>query len=390
MVSSRAGQWTFTVREFLGRETAGGVVLLLATAVALVWANLPWGDTYDALWEAHVIPGGSLRHWISDELMAVFFFAIGLEIKRELVAGELASPRRAALPIVAALGGAVLPALVFLAVTRGGPGAAGWGVPMATDPAFALGLLALLGSRVPAALAVFLAALAIVDDVVAVGVIAVFYTDDLSWGRLAVAAVLLVLLVGANRGGVRSLLPYVAVGVGLWAAVLGSGLHPTVAGVFLALTIPARGDASGSPAPVDRLEHAVLPWVAFVVVPLFALANAGVALGSDALATATEPVAIGVTAGLALGKPVGIVVTAAAALRLGIATLPGGVRWRHLLGVGCLAGIGFTTALFIADLAFGDGPLLATAKLGILVGSLVSAVIGWRLLVSASAQASPR
>ncbi len=371
------------VRAFFGRETAGGIILLVTTAVALVWANLPWGDTYDVLWDADPILGESLRHWIGDGLMAIFFFAIGLEIKRELVTGDLATPRRAALPIVAAFGGAALPALVFLAINRDGPGADGWGVPMATDPAFALGLLALLGNRVPAALAVFLAALAIVDDVVAVLVIAVFYTDDLAWVRLAVAAGLLALLIGVNRAGVRSPLPYVVVGVALWAAVLDSGIHPTVAGVCLALGVPAQGGSGRAPSLVERLEHAVQPWVAFAIVPLFALTNAGVALGGDALANAGEPVAVGVALGLLLGKPAGIVVASAMVLRAGIVTLPAGVGWLQLWGVGWLGGIGFTTALFIAELAFEDGPSLGEAKLGILAGSLAAAVIGSLLLVVA-------
>ncbi|MDF3018624.1 MAG: Na+/H+ antiporter NhaA [Thermomicrobiales bacterium] len=329
----------FSLREFIHDEAFGGILLLVCALIALLWVNSPWGATYDALWSTELAIGignyhltKTLLHWINDGLMAIFFLAIGLEIKRELVAGELASRRRAALPVAAAVGGAVLPAVIYLGFNANGPGAPGWGVPMATDPAFALGLLALLGNRVPLALRVFLTALAIVDDVVAVLVIAVFYA-----------------------GGIDV-------------------VHTSIAGVLLALTIPARSPSRDASSPqasmLERWERTLVPWVAFAIVPLFALANAGVALGGDVLSILTEPVALGVLIGLLLGKQLGITLTTWLVVRLGLAALPSGVSWRQLYGVSWLAGIGFTTSLFIAGLAFGDGGLLDQAKVGILVAAM--------------------
>lgn len=415
-------------REFAQTSSAGGLVLIACTALALAWANSPVSDSYDALWDTKLTIGvggiawtDSVRHWINDALMAIFFLVVGLEIKREVLVGELASIRRATLPIAGAIGGAVAPALVFLLIAGGGDGARGWGIPMATDIAFALGVLALLGSRVPLGLRVVLAALAIADDLIAVLVIAVFYTDQLSLDALAAAGGLLGLLVVANRFGVRSPLVYGAIGIALWAAVLQSGIHGTIAGVLLALTIPAQTrvdsdafvarardivsdfegrtvggeDASTeehhaalwelesvtekAQAPMLRIEHALHPWVAFVVLPLFALANAGVPIEEVALAVG-DPIAVGVLLGLVFGKQIGITLAAVAVVRLGLASLPPAVTWRHMYGAAWLGGIGFTMSLFIGSLAYGDGPTLDVAKIGILGGSILAAAGGYAIL----------
>lgn len=420
---------------FFGLESASGILLLATAAAALVWANSPWSESYVHLWETYVTVGGgalelskSLHHWINDGLMAVFFFVVGLEIKREVLVGELASPRQAALSVAAAVGGMVVPALLYVAVNAGGPGAAGWGIPMATDIAFALGVLALLGSRVPVALKVFVTAVAIVDDLGAVLVIALFYTAELNLMALAAAGVVMVLLLGLNRGGIRTAAPYALLGVVLWVALLKSGVHATLAGVLLALTIPAsrRVDApaflararsyleefaedvrEGQTAPtadqrdalhslesaaedlqtpLTRLEHILHPWVAFFVMPVFALANAGVALGGGA--SLLDAVPLGIVLGLVAGKPVGILLSAWLAVRLGWAELPAGTGWTHLLGVGLLCGIGFTMSLFIAGLAFPTPELLDSAKLGILAASALAGVGGGLLLVRADKRAA--
>jgi NhaA family Na+:H+ antiporter len=369
-------------------ETAGGVVLLLATFIALLWANSPLAAGYTQVWQTELSIGigdyrltETLLHWINDGLMAIFFLAIGLEIKRELVTGELASPRRAALPVAAAVGGAVLPAAIYLVLNGSGPGAPGWGVPMATDPAFALGLLALLGNRVPITLRVFLTALAIVDDVVAVLVIAIFYAGGIAWAHLGIAGFLLLGLVAAGRAGIRSSLVYVSLGLGLWLAFLNSGVHTSIAGVLIALTIPVRSPA-GDPQEslLARWERVLLPWVAFAIVPVFALANAGVTLGGDAVQVMTQPVALGVILGLLIGKQVGITLTTWVVVRLSLATLPSEVTWRQIYGASWLAAIGFTTSLFIAGLAFEDGTLLSQAKIGILVAAIIAGLGGWIVL----------
>ncbi len=363
-------------------------MLLAAALIALLWANSPWGYAYARLWQTELSLGvgdyrltETLLHWINDGLMAIFFLAIGLEIKRELVAGELASPRRATLPVAAAVGGAVVPAAIYLGFNANGPGAPGWGVPMATDPAFALGLLALLGNRVPLTLRVFLTALAIVDDVVAVLVIAVFYAGGIDAGHLGVAGVLLCGLLLAGRIGIRSSLVYIVLGLGLWLAFLDSGVHTSIAGVLLALTIPVRSSWRDPSSPqgsmLERWERLLVPWVAFAIVPIFALANAGVALGGDVLSIVTEPVALGVIVGLLLGKQLGITLTTWLVVRLSLAVLPSGVTWRQISGVSWLAGIGFTTSLFIAGLALGEGTLLAQAKVGILVAAIIAGLAGW-------------
>jgi NhaA family Na+:H+ antiporter len=366
----------------------------------------------------------TLLEWINDGLMAMFFFVIGLEIKREILVGELASFRQAALPLTAALGGAILPAALYSALNTTGPGASGWGIPMATDIAFALGILALLGSRVPLALKVFLTALAIADDLMAVLVIALFYTSTIDWLSLGIGAVFLALLISANLAGVRHPLVYSVLGIGgLWLAFLLSGVHATIAGVIAAMTIPARTRLTGreflsrgkvllerfeqamSPVkpslanrerqevakhmktavqqvetPLQQMEHALHPWVTVVVMPVFALANAGITLDADIGTMLINPVALGVILGLLVGKPVGIVLSSWLVIRGGLATLPSGVSWPHLWAVGCLAGIGFTMSLFITGLAFTHGPSLMSAKVGILVASMTAGTIGWLLL----------
>ncbi len=418
-------------QEFFQRESSSGLLLLACTALALGWANSPWADAYARLWEITLAVGTgefaireTLRHWINDGLMAVFFFLVGLEIKREVLVGELASLRRAMLPLAGALGGMIVPALLYLGVNGSGPGASGWGIPMATDIAFALGVLALLGPRIPVALKVFLAALAIVDDIGAVLVIALFYTADLSVGALIWGSIIFAALVGCNGIGVRRPTPYLLLGIALWVAFHESGVHATVAGVLLAFTIPARpridagefltrtrqaldefasagleavvtskahqdailtieAAAEAVQTPLQKLEDKLHGGVAFGIMPLFALANAGVPLtgGSGVLAS---PVALGVVLGLVLGKPLGIMLFAWLATRLGAAERPADVSWRMLHGAGWLGGIGFTMSLFIGGLAFDDAALLREAKIGILVASLAAGTMGWLLLRRAS------
>ncbi len=369
-----------------------------------------------------------LTHWINDGLMAIFFLVVGLEIKREFLVGELSSPRRAALPIAAAIGGAVLPAVIYLVINFGTEGVSGWGIPMATDIAFALGVLALLGERAPLGLKVFLTALAIVDDILAVVVIALFYTSDVSWGALGFGAAFLGALVAANWAGVGKPLPYALLGIGLWFCFLQSGVHATIAGVLLAMTVPAssyidtgefikrsrellnrferageRGDEvlinderqgalhalnranEDVEPPLQELEHTLHPWVVFLIVPLFALANAGVALGDDLAATLLDPVSLGIVAGLLLGKQLGITTFAWLTVKSGVSEMPQGVTWLHIYGAGWLAGIGFTMSLFISDLAFTEGPLLDVAKVGILTASLIAGIVGWLIIRRTSA-----
>ena len=424
-------------QDFAHKQSSGGILLIIATVVALVWANSPFGESYADLWHTKQTVGigdfsisKDLTHWINDGLMAIFFLVVGLEIKREVLVGELSSARNAALPVAAAVGGVVVPAAIYLTINAGTEGSAGWGIPMATDIAFALGILALLGERAPVALKVFLTALAIVDDIVAVLVIAFFYTSEISWGALGVGAAFLAALVVANLIGVGRTLVYAVLGIGLWLCFLLSGVHATIAGVLLALTVPAisfinpgafldrgryildRFERAGEKGenvlsneerqaalhalnhaayelepPLHELEHTLHPWVVFAIMPLFALANAGVPLGGGIADALTSSVALGILAGLMVGKQLGITLFAWLAVRSGISELPGGVNWRHVYGVGWLAGIGFTMSLFITDLAFSEGSLVDAAKLGILVASVIAGVVGWTILRGAS---SPR
>ena len=376
------------LREFLREEAAGGILLMIAAAVAMIVANSPAWEAWDAMWhtEVGVVVGAhewsmSLVHWVNDGLMAVFFLVVGLEIKREVLLGELREPRAALLPIVAAVGGAIVPALIYIAINVGGAGASGWGIPMATDIAFALGVLAIVGSRVPPSLKVFLTTLAIVDDLLAVVVIAVFYTGAIDLLGVTEAMVCLALLITANRAGVRSLAVYGILGIGLWVGVLVSGVHATIAGVLLALTIPAvvgGGPADGRPtrSPLIALEHLLHPWSAFLIVPLFALANAGVHL-TGGFEVFSEPVTLGIVVGLVLGKPVGILASTWLLGRVMGTGLPAGSTRAQMAAVGLLAGIGFTMSLFIADLASLDPAGHRNAKLGILAASVVAGVGGW-------------
>ncbi len=376
------------LRAFLREEAAGGILLMLAAAVALVIANSPLAPAWDQLWHTQlgVVVGDrswgmSLAHWVNDGLMAVFFLVVGLEIKREFVLGELREPSAAAVPIAAAVGGAMVPAAIFLALNATGSGRHGWGVPMATDIAFALGVLALVGPRVPTAIKVFLATLAIVDDLIAVLVIAVFYTGSIELLGIAEALVCIALLLVANRLGVRSLVVYGALGLALWVGVLVSGVHATVAGVLLALTIPATvgqrpDDGRPTRSPLVAMEHRLHPWSAFLVVPVFALANAGVPLTGDA-AILAQPVTLGVILGLLVGKPVGILGMTWLLGRFVRRGPPEGTTWGQMAALGVLAGIGFTMSLFIAELATLSADEHRGAKLGILVASVVAGTLGW-------------
>ncbi len=418
-------------QEYIDAQTLGGVLLLVATTIALLWANSPWSETYAQVWRTPITVGVGtfvlakpLHLWVNDGLMAMFFFVVGLEIKRELLAGELSDPRLAILPIFAAAGGMLVPAAVYLSLNTHGEAVSGWGIPIATDIAFALGILALLGKRVPFALKVFLVTLAIVDDLGAVLVIALFYTSTISLENLAVGALFLIALIGANRAGIRHPVVYATLGVGgLWLAFLLSGVHATVAGVLVAMTIPAcprighrelvdkanylirQFDTHGetgstvlanpkqaeaataletasdlAQTPLQRLEHSLQPWVTLGVMPVFALANAGVDLSGDVLEALTHPVALGIALGLMVGKQLGITVFSWVAVKANLASLPEGVGWRHIYGASWLGGIGFTMSLFIAGLAFGESSLLPLAKVGILSASVLAGIAGWLIL----------
>ncbi|MEJ2539234.1 MAG: Na+/H+ antiporter NhaA [Gemmatimonadota bacterium] len=374
--------------KFASLEASGGILLLGFAVAALIWANSPLGQGYVDLWHTQVTVGGGkaviekdLLHWVNDGLMAVFFLLVGLELKRELLTGELASPRKAALPLFAAVGGMLIPAGLYLILNKGGAGEAGWGIPMATDIAFALAVLAALGSRAPLALKIFLTALAIVDDLGAILVIALFYSGDLSSSALGAAAIAAIFLFLLNRAGFRRFLPYGVVGLVLWVAVLKSGVHATVAGVVLAFMIPANEEEDEYHSPLETLEHALHPWVVYLILPIFALANAGVTFGGGAEGGA--PITNGILLGLIAGKPIGVLLFSVLAIKMGMAELPAGVTWLHIVGVGFLAGIGFTMSLFIAGLAFPGAELLSASKVGILGASGISAVIGTVILLRA-------
>jgi NhaA family Na+:H+ antiporter len=369
--------------RFLHVESASGIVLLVCTLVALIAANSPWANAYAAFWQTPLgVNLGAIKlqkplfEWINDGLMTLFFFVMGLEIKSELLFGELNSRARAFLPIVAALGGMIAPAAIYLAVIAGRGSFAGWGIPMATDIAFVVGFLALFGDRVPRSLRVALLALAIVDDIGATLVIALVYSHDFSLFALGLSTFGFALIVLFRWLGVRRLVVYVILGTLTWLAVLESGIHPTIAGVALGLLTPARPWPGEQISPLERIETALHPWVAFGIMPLFALANAGVAIDIGALA---RPITIAVALGLLIGKPLGILGFSWLAVRWGWARALGEVGSAALLGAGCLAGIGFTMSLFIAGLAL-HGPQLEEAKLGILCGSMLSAVVGCALL----------
>jgi NhaA family Na+:H+ antiporter len=421
------------IRRFISNSAASGIVLFTSALVAIILSNSPWAKDFHRLWEVKFAIGfnehfinKSLHYWINDGLMAIFFFVVGLELKREIMAGELRNPRNAILPVVAAMGGMLLPALIYFIINPTGEAAAGWGIPMATDIAFALGVLYLLGDRVPVSLKIFLTAIAIVDDLGAVLIIAFFYTSDINFTSLLVGAIFMAVLVAANLLGVRNTVFYGVVGIGgLWLAFLTSGVHATIAAVLAAFTIPAqvrinetlfsrkvsmllakfneakpndnslvtseqlhilehiRDVTKEALTPLQRLEHAMHPFVAFVVMPIFALCNAGVTLSGDVLQNLLSPVALGIFAGLLLGKVLGVVGLSTLCLRLRIASLPEGLNQRHLLGAGVLSAVGFTMSLFIAGLAFTDDALVLQAKLGILAASVFASVIGYQIIRSA-------
>jgi len=413
------------LERFVHNETSGSILLFAATIVALIWANSPWSTSYFALWKLPLKIGRrpllsmDLHHWIDDGLMVLFFLVVGLEIKREIVKGELSSVRQAALPIIAALGGMILPALVYLGFNHSGAGARGWGIPMATDIGFGLGVLALLGKRIPSSLRVFMLALAIVDDVGAILVIAFFYTPTISLGALAVAGGLLVVLVAlALRRAPISM--FVVVGIFFWASILSSGVHATIAGVILGLVAPtkskftpeqlaesveplltnfrsqilsqdrASADATlmgldellrGTDSIAERLERSIHPWVSFLVLPLFALASAGVVLSLEQLRLVfLSPIALGIFMGLVVGKAVGITMFSLLAVQWKIAGMADGLTWAGIAGVGILAGVGFTVALFISGLSFENEALVATAKVAVLAASLAAGTIGYLYL----------
>ncbi|CAH6636591.1 Na+/H+ antiporter NhaA [Pseudocitrobacter vendiensis] len=377
------------LQRFFHGDASGGIILIIAASLAMLLANMgATSGLYHAFLDTPVqLKVGALEInknmllWINDALMAVFFLLIGLEVKREMVEGALATRRQAIFPVVAAIGGMVVPALVYLAFNYQDPiASSGWAIPAATDIAFALGVLALLGSRVPASLKIFLMALAIIDDLGAIVIIALFYTNDLSLLSLAVAAAAIAVLAILNVSGVRRTGLYILVGVILWTAVLKSGVHATLAGVIVGFFIPLKTQNDKSPA--KQLEHVLHPWVAFMILPLFAFANAGVSLQGVTMEGLTSLLPLGIIAGLFIGKPLGISLFCWLALKLKLARLPEGANFSQIMAVGLLCGIGFTMSIFIASLAFGavDPALITWAKLGILLGSLLSAVVGYSLL----------
>ena len=405
-------------KMYFGTEAGGSALLLVATVLALAWANSPWSASYSSFWSTHASVGVGgfelsldLRHWVNDAAMALFFLVVGLEITREISVGELRDRRNVAAPVLGAIGGLTIPAVIYLAINHSGPASSGWGIVMSTDTAFVLGILALFGPRCPDRLRLFLLTLAIVDDIGAITVMALFYTDHVDAAALAVAAALVAALLALRWAGVWRLAPYVVVGIALWLAVQASGVHPTLAGVLVGLLLPAHppepevvertreyGRALREAPDAERARLAALSaaatvpagarllyvlhrWTAYGVVPVFGLANAGVALDPQTLReAATSPVTIGVAVALLVGNAIGITVGTAVALRSGLGVLPGGVRWSHLMAGATLAGIGFTIALFITDLAFTDEHLREQATIGILAGSVTAAIAGVILL----------
>ena len=404
------------VLRFVDREVAGGILLLVATAIALIWVNIGWDDSYNDFWHTEIelavgtwhLPHMSVGHFVNDGLMALFFFVVGLEIKRELVTGDLRSARAAALPVIGAMGGMVVPALFYVMLNTSGEASRGWGIPMATDIAFAIGIVALLGSRVSPKIKLFLLTLAIVDDIGAIAVIAIFYSSDLNTGWLITASVGLIAVWILQRVRVWAIPVYAVLGVFIWYATLESGVHATIAGVALGLLTPARPllnkrdaqqivDALPSDANVaevryasflaqesvpltERLENMLHPFTAFMIIPIFALANAGIKLSGDTISdAATSSVTLGIMLGLIVGKPLGITLFAWVATRFGL-TLPEGVNWLQFVGMGFAAGIGFTVSIFVAGLAFESEGITDLAKIGILVASLIAAVAALLLL----------
>jgi Na+:H+ antiporter, NhaA family len=401
MSAQHAAHPTLWPLRFISVEAMSGVALLAAAALALLWANSPWADSYQALWHlplsfglAQYLPQYDLHFWVNDGLMTVFFLIVGLEIRREMHDGSLSDPRVATLPIIAALGGVVAPALIYILLNRDPATRTGWAIPTATDIAFAVGILSLCGKGVPAALRMLLLTLAIIDDIVAILVIAFFYSSGIDYSALLLVLAGAALVLALQWLGVRRALLYILPGVIIWYGMLRAGVHPTLAGVLLGLLTPATANFGGHKcidptaiAPVQEVEANLHRYVAFGIMPLFALANAGVTLAGVSLG-AGQPlrIAVGIVAGLLVGKPLGILLAALAAVALKVCALPSGVAWRHMMLLGLLAGIGFTMSIFITNLAFSDPTLLVAAKFAVLVASAVAAVLG--LLVGRLQQAA--
>lgn len=371
--------------NFLKHESAGGIILFFCVIISLIIANSPLGAGFNNLLEHQIGFNTDSIHlkysvalWINDGLMAIFFLLVGLEIKRELVEGELASPKKAALPIICAIGGALIPAGIYMLLNNGTATASGWGIPMATDIAFALAVITMLGKSVPASLKIFLAALAIVDDLLAILVIALFYSAELNFIYLAYAGAILLLLVLFNRFGVKNIAFYLIPGVFIWYFVHHSGIHATIAGVLTALTLPTTPDAKES--PLEKLEHTLVKPVNFLIIPLFALANTNIHFEDGMVEGLFSSLGMGIVLGLLVGKPIGIFLLSWLSVRFKICQLPEGANWTHIIGVGLLAGIGFTMSIFIALLSFADPDTVAVAKFAILAASLLSGVIGFILL----------
>ncbi len=422
----------FRISQFIKQETLGGILLILATIIAVIWANSSFYEGYNYMLHgvkfgiSHADFNMSLHHWVNDGLMALFFFTIGLEIKREVMGGELSSVKKAALPVMAAIGGMLIPAFIYILFTANNPDySLGWGIPMATDIAFALGILALLGSRVNINLKIFLTALAIADDLGAILVIAIFYTDTINYLQIGIAFAAIIILIAGNRMGIRSTFFYGFIGlIGVWLAFIFSGIHATIAGVLIALTIPAKAKISETEfvstlsklvsqfgkekindsklltkeqahligkiemlsndahTPLQRLEHILHPISAFIVIPVFALFNAGVRIEGNIVTMIFHPVSLGIIAGLVLGKFLGISIFSHLIVKMKVAVLPEGVSFRDIYGVALLAGIGFTMSIFISDLAFSDQQLVQVAKVGIFTASIIAAVLGVIILTA--------
>jgi NhaA family Na+:H+ antiporter len=374
-----------TLSKFIQLEYASGLVLFAGVLIAILWANSPWQDQYHHLWEV-MLPIGwnsfkldlSLHAWINDGLMALFFFVIGLELKREFLEGELSTVKKALLPMSAALGGMLVPAIIYFLFNRNSESVTGWGIPMATDIAFALALLSMAGKHIPISVKVFLSALAVADDLGAVLVIAFFYTADINYLMLGIAAGFLLLLVVGNRAGIKSFWYYLLIGMVVWVCFLLSGVHATIAGVLVAFTVPSTTKSGFS--PLKNMEHALHPWIAYGVMPVFALANSGIVIGSGFLTSIINPVSIGVSAGLVIGKFIGIISFTWLMVKLKFGVLPHESTWKHIAGVALLGGVGFTMSLFISGLAFENVVYIEQAKYGILIASLFAGIGGLMIL----------
>ncbi|MGR3812964.1 MAG: Na+/H+ antiporter NhaA [Cognatishimia activa] len=377
------------IQKFMQMEASAGLVLMGVAVLAMIFANTGLAGLYTSVLDTNIRVGiGSFEIskpallWINDGLMAIFFFLIGLEIKREVLLGELSSFDKAILPIFAAIGGMAVPGLVYVAINWGTPeNLVGWAIPAATDIAFALGVLALLGTRAPVALKVFLLAVAIIDDLGAIIIIAIFYTSELSTNALTFSMLGFAAAVALNRMGIQRIAPYIIIGVIMWVFVLKSGVHATLAGVLIALTIPLK-EKNGDKALLYKVEHALHPWVAYMILPIFAFANAGVSLTGLSVSDLTQPLTFGIAAGLFLGKQIGVVAATWIAVKSGIAKLPEGINWLHLYGVACLTGIGFTMSLFVGSLAFGADDAMNAVRLGVIFGSVLSGILGFVVLRS--------